>query len=46
MRLIDAERILKLLTAPYRIDDGTDDPALLPRYRPNCGARMEDPDHD
>lgn len=24
----------------YWIDDGTDDPALLPKYCPNCGARM------
>lgn len=30
----------------YLIDDGTDDPALLPKYCPNCGARMDDPDHD
>lgn len=25
----------------YCIDDGTDDPALLPTYCPNCGAKME-----
>lgn len=24
----------------YTIDDGTDDPELLPNYCPNCGARM------
>lgn len=24
----------------YCIDDGTDDPELLPKYCPNCGARM------
>ena len=23
------------------IDDGTDDPGLLPNYCPNCGAKME-----
>lgn len=23
------------------IDDGTDDPELLPKFCPNCGARME-----
>ena len=25
----------------YYIDDGTDDPDLLPRYCPNCGAKMD-----
>nr|DAR53906.1 MAG TPA: rubredoxin iron binding domains containing a [Bacteriophage sp.] len=25
----------------YRIDDGTDDPELLPKYCPGCGARMD-----
>lgn len=25
----------------YCIDDGTDDPELLPKYCPNCGAKME-----
>lgn len=25
----------------YTIDDGTDDPALLPNYCPNCGAKMD-----
>lgn len=24
----------------YIIDDGTDDPSLLPKYCPNCGAKM------
>lgn len=24
----------------YCIDDGTDDPELLPKYCPNCGAKM------
>lgn len=24
----------------YCIDDGTDDPSLLPNYCPNCGAKM------
>ena len=24
------------------IDDGTDDPDMLPNYCPNCGAKMED----
>lgn len=24
----------------YCIDDGTDDPELLPRFCPNCGAKM------
>jgi len=24
----------------YCIDDGTDDPELLPNYCPNCGAKM------
>lgn len=25
----------------YTIDDGTDDPELLPNFCPNCGAKME-----
>lgn len=25
----------------YTIDDGIDDPALLPNYCPNCGAKMD-----
>lgn len=25
----------------YIIDDGTDDPNLLPHYCPNCGAKMD-----
>lgn len=25
----------------YCIDDGTDDPTLLPHYCPNCGAKMD-----
>lgn len=25
----------------YCIDDGTDDPVCLPRYCPQCGARMD-----
>lgn len=25
----------------YCIDDGTDDPKMLPNYCPNCGAKME-----
>ena len=25
----------------YCIDDGTDDPSMLPRYCPNCGAKMD-----
>lgn len=25
----------------YCIDDGTDDPTLLPNYCPNCGAKMK-----
>lgn len=25
----------------YCIDDGTDDPVYLPRYCPQCGARMD-----
>lgn len=25
----------------YTIDDGTDDPELLPNYCPNCGAKMD-----
>ena len=28
------------------IDDGTDDPELLPKYCPNCGARMVNDDED
>lgn len=24
------------------IDDGTDEPALLPKFCPNCGAKMEE----
>lgn len=30
----------------YCIDDGTDDPALLPNFCPRCGARMEDSKDD
>lgn len=30
----------------YSIDDGTDDPELLPKYCPNCGARMVNDDAD
>lgn len=26
----------------YCIDDGTDDPSMLPRYCPNCGAKMDE----
>ena len=26
----------------YCIDDGTDNPDLLPKYCPSCGAKMED----
>ena len=25
----------------YCIDDGTDDPNILPNYCPNCGAKMD-----
>ena len=25
----------------YCIDDGTDDPDILPKYCPNCGAKMD-----
>ena len=25
----------------YCIDDGTDDPHILPNYCPNCGAKMD-----
>lgn len=25
----------------YCIDDGTDNPELLPKYCPNCGAKMD-----
>ena len=25
----------------YCIDDGTDDPCVLPNYCPNCGAKMD-----
>lgn len=25
----------------YCIDDGTDDPSMLPRYCPNCGTKMD-----
>lgn len=25
----------------YCIDDGTDDPSMLPRYCPDCGAKMD-----
>ena len=28
----------------YCIDDGTDDPDLLPNYCQNCGARMKPPE--
>ena len=28
----------------YCIDDGTDDPDLLPNYCPNCGAKMKGED--
>lgn len=27
----------------YTIDDGTDDPDLLPNYCPHCGAKMDAP---
>lgn len=30
-----------LVSCEYCIDDGTDDPELLPKYCPNCGAKME-----
>ena len=26
----------------YCIDDGTDDPSMLPRYCPNCGTKMDE----
>ncbi len=26
----------------YCIDDGTDDPSMLPRYCSNCGAKMDE----
>lgn len=26
----------------HTIDDGTDDPDLLPKYCPNCGAMMDE----
>lgn len=26
----------------YTIDDGTDDPEMLPNYCPNCGAKMRE----
>jgi len=26
----------------YCVDDGTDDPALLPRHCPDCGAKMKE----
>ena len=28
----------------YCIDDGTDDPDMLPKYCPNCGAKMDKED--
>ena len=28
----------------YCVDDGTDDPDMLPKYCPNCGARMVNAD--
>lgn len=30
----------------YCIDDGTDDPALLPKYCQDCGAKMVAPDEE
>lgn len=30
----------------YCIDDGTDDPDMLPKYCPNCGAKMDKGDDD
>lgn len=30
----------------YCIDDGTDDPCVLPNYCPNCGAKMDGGDPD
>lgn len=30
----------------YCIDDGTDDPCVLPNYCPNCGAKMDGGDLD
>lgn len=30
----------------YCIDDGADDPNILPNYCPNCGAKMDGADHE
>lgn len=30
------------MTIPEAIDDGTNDPVLLPNYCPNCGAKMKE----
>ncbi len=30
----------------YCIDDGTDNPDCLPKYCPNCGAKMDGGDND